>query len=166
MRCIGILCIVLACSGLGMYQAGRLQRDARAHDLLLSLLSECGVYIRTMQTELPELLVLLSEKPAYREFGFLRRAGEQMTPGCMPGTVVCEAIRRDSGIPVAVQETLIRLGSVLGTTDLEGQLAALELARAEISRSGAEAHAKSTVQGRLFRLLGMLGGAMLAVLLM
>ena len=149
-----------------MYQAGRLRRDARAHDLLLSLLSECGVYIRTMQTELPELLVLLSEKPAYREFGFLRRAGEQMTPGCMPGTVVCEAIRRDSGIPVAVQETLIRLGSVLGTTDLEGQLAALELARAEISRSGAEAHAKSTVQGRLFRLLGMLGGAMLAVLLM
>ena len=40
------------------------------------------------------------------------------------------------------------------------------IASVQISRSGAEAHAKSTVQGRLFRLLGMLGGAMLAVLLM
>ena len=166
MRLLGVLCVLLACAAAGCYAASRLKDAAEAQTCLIALTEDAAALIRCLQPELPEMLLDLSEKPIYQRFTFLRTAGEGMRPGTPPADIWTAAVDADPAVPQEVRGILCRLGATLGTTDVTGQLAALSLIRTELEQAAAAAQRRCETQGRLYPRLGVLGGAMLAVLLL
>lgn len=166
MKLFGILCIMLACTGAGMYAAAKLRYEVTAYERLISLTESCAAYIRCQCPELDELLLLLSEQPAFGAFGFLREISERLAPGMPPSAVWCSAVCSDAAVPKGAQEILCSLGGVLGTTDIPGQLSAIELHCTRLKRAAEESRERCERQGKLYRSLGLLGGAMLALLLL
>lgn len=75
-----------------------------------------------------------------------------------------EAVREQVGINDEDRELLYRIGAFLGTCDIEGQSSSLELASAEADRLTEEAAGQYAAKGRLYRSLGAVAGALLAVI--
>lgn len=165
MRLLGILCLVLACIGAGLWASGRLRRESAAFDQLIRLTESAAAYIRCQAPELRDLLRMLSEECG-NGFRFLAEVSEGLRPDAPPAAVWRSAVRKDPAVPRAAREILYSLGEVLGTTDIPGQLSALALHRARLERAAAESRERCARQGKLYRALGLLGGAMTAVLLL
>jgi stage III sporulation protein AB len=166
MKWMGILCISLACCGIGMYMAGRLRVRTLRMEKLTAFLEDCSTYIRYQSLPLEELLLLLSEQPNYRDFSFLKTVSQQISPSMPPQMLWHEAVRKDAAVEESAKEVLYSLGSVLGTTDTQGQLAALALHRTQMQTIAAQSREKNQKQGSLYRQLGFLTAAMMAVLLL
>jgi len=60
---------------------------------------------------------------------------------------------------------LASLGDVLGRSDLESQLSALALTREQFEQRVGAAREKVITQGKLYRSMGILGGAAAAIIL-
>lgn len=164
MRLAGIICLFMTCTGIGIYAARRLRTRLRHAQCLAALLCDFSTYIRYQCTPLEELLYQFAEHPNYREFTFLRRVSTAFCPGTAPGILWKEAVSADPAVFPQAAEILMALGNVLGTTDLEGQLAALELYRRQMDVLAEELKAACDQKGGLYRRLGVLLGAMLAIL--
>lgn len=165
MKLAGILCLVLACAGAGCYAAGRLRREVSAFEQLIRLTESAAAYIRCQAPELEDLLRLLSAECG-GSFRFLAEVSEELGPDVPPAAVWRNAVRRDPVVPGAAREILYSLGEVLGTTDIPGQLSAIALHRSRLERAAADSRERCARQGKLYRALGLLGGAMTAVLLL
>lgn len=165
MKLTGIVCIILACTGAGMYAARRLRREVMAYERLISLIESCAAYIRCQSPELDELLHILAGESIFGGFRFLHEVSERMHPGTPPSAIWNAAIYSDPAVPKGAKEILCSLGTVLGTTDTSGQLSAIALHSTRLKRAAEESRERMERQGKLYRALGMLGGAMLAVLL-
>lgn len=165
MRLAGILCIMLACTGLGMYAAAKLRQEVAAYERLIALTESCAAYIRCQSPELDELLLMLAAQPSLH-FHFLEEVGERLKPGILPSAVWNTAVCSDTSVPKGAREILCSLGAVLGTTDIPGQISAIALHSDRLRRAAEESRERSVRLGKLYRSLGMLGGAMLAILLL
>ncbi len=163
MKLVGLLCLVLACAGAGVYAAGRLKREVTAFEQLISLTEQCAAVIRCQSPELPELLRQLGDMGQFHFPDVVRRG---LSPGKPPVELWHNAVWSDSAVPKAARETICSLGEVLGTTDVSGQLSAIALHRERLERAAAESRERCLRQGKLYRSLGLLGGALVAVLLM
>lgn len=166
MRLWGILLLLLASAGAGMLAASRLKADRQALELLCAWTEDAAASIRYTQTELPELLAELAAHPSYRRFRFMEEILVQLSPMTPPEMLWQAAVLSDAAVPDAAKESLIRLGTSLGTTDCEGQLASLALCQTQLLRAAAEAAENARVKSRMYRALGFLGGAMAAVVLL
>lgn len=165
MKWIGILLLFLASSGTGLYASQSLRNDVKRTENLITLTEECSAYIRYQQTELHELIDILSTNPTYQGFHFLREISENQNPYCTPSTIWSEAVQNDTAIPVKTREILESLGHILGTTDVNGQLSALELHRTQLQQTLSDYRERYQKQGKLYQSLGILTGCMLGVLL-
>ncbi|MEE5992422.1 MAG: stage III sporulation protein AB [Oscillospiraceae bacterium] len=165
MKWIGILLLFLSSGGMGLYASQRLQNDVRRTEKLIALTEECSAYIRYQQPELDELIDILSTNPTYQEFHFLQSISENSNPYLMPSTIWNDAIENDTAVPLPTREILESLGQVLGTTDIEGQLSALELHRIQLQQVLSGCRERYQKQGKLYQSLGILAGCMLGVLL-
>lgn len=163
MKLAGILCLVLACAGAGMYAARRLKREVAAFEQLIGLTEQCAAMIRCQSPELSELLRQLGEMGQFRFPDMVRRG---LSPGTPPGALWRSAVWNDSTVPKAAREMICSLGEVLGTTDVSGQLSAIALHRERLERAAEESRERCLRQGKLYQSLGLLGGALVAVLLM
>ena len=165
MKLMGILLIAGACAGIGILADQRLRQETRAIEQLVVLMETAAAYIRCQSPELCDLLPLLAQEPCGR-FRFLREVGEKLQPGIAPAALWNDAVRRDPDIPAAAEAILCSLGSVLGTTDKAGQLSAIGLHKERLLQAAGESRERSLRQGKLYRSLGLLAGAMAAVLLL
>ena len=166
MKLWGILLLLLSSAGTGMLAASRLTADRQALELLCAWTEDAAASIRYTQTELPELLAMLANHPNYRRFRFAEEILGQLSPLTPPEMLWKAAVLSDTAVPDAAKEILIRLGTSLGTTDCEGQLASLALCRTQLLHAAEEAAENARVKGRMYRALGFLGGAMAAVVLL
>ncbi|MBR3630805.1 MAG: stage III sporulation protein AB [Oscillospiraceae bacterium] len=165
MRLLGIILVAGACTGIGFLATGRLRRETSAMEQLIVLLECAAAYIRCQSPELCDLLSLLAEDCG-GAFRFPAEVSRSLAPGVPPAGLWCEAVRKDPGVPAAARDILCSLGSVLGTTDKAGQLAALALHRDRLLKAAGESRERCQRQGKLYRSLGLLGGTMAAVLLL
>ncbi len=101
----------------------------------------------------------------YSDFTFLKRTETEFCTGIPVHEIWCDAVRADNNVPKAAADILCALGNVLGTTDMQGQLAALALYRHQMNVLAEEEKTCVLKKGELYRRLGVLGGVMLAVLL-
>lgn len=165
-RLCGILCLVCASAGTGFYRAHRLREDVRSLELLCGWTEDAAACIRHQQMELPELLAFLASHPNYRRFRFPGEVCRELSPLQPPGVLWERAVLADSAVPASARSILIGLGNTLGTTDCEGQIAALTLYRHQLTQALAAARETLGTKGKLCRSLGLLGGAMAAVILL
>lgn len=166
MKLLGIVLLVLACAGTGYLAALHLRDDQRSLELLCAWTEDAAACIRHQQTEVSELLEFLAAHPNYRRFRFMSDILDKLSPMSAPGVLWEAAVSSDSAVPAAARHILISLGQTLGTTDCEGQLAALTLHRTQLVQAAQEAREVCQTKGKLCRALGLLGGAMAAVILM
>ncbi len=161
-----MLLLFLACSGAGFLAAGRIRTQAANTELLTALLGDFMTYIRYQCLPLEELLAMVAAHPNYTVFSFLRRTSEGFCTAEHPGVLWSEAVEADTAVAAPAKEILRALGASLGTTDVQGQLAALELHRAQMQALAAEMKKNSHKKGKLYSQLGVLAGAMLALMLL
>ena len=164
MKLAGMLLLLLASAGAGCLAAGRLRSQRQALELLCAWTADAAACIRYTHAELPELLGMLAEHPGFRRFRFAGDILEKLSPMTPPQMLWQAAVEGDPEVPAPAQPILIRLGTSLGTTDTEGQLAALALCRTQLLKAAEDAAESCRVKGRLYRVLGVLGGLMLSVL--
>ncbi|MBQ8012599.1 MAG: stage III sporulation protein AB [Oscillospiraceae bacterium] len=165
MRWLGILCLFLTCTGIGMHAARQLRTRLAHTQKLSALLGDFSTYIRYQCTPLEELLYQFAEHPNYADFSFLRQVSREFCTEIPPRELWKDAVTADTAVPEQAAEILCTVGNVLGTTDMEGQLAALELHRRRMDALADELKTISDKKGELYRRLGVLLGAMLAVML-
>ncbi|MCL2003809.1 MAG: stage III sporulation protein AB [Oscillospiraceae bacterium] len=157
---IGFLCIVVGCGGLGFLAFSRLNARVRllsAFSMLAGRLC-CEIGFRlTPLSELPGRLPALGpfwDRMAYTPYG-------EESFG--------EAWRRAANaldLPPIDRALLCEMGEVLGRYDAESQTAALLALRGQLDISLGNAREKLKASGRLYALAGVLGGLMLAVILL
>ena len=165
MRLWGILLLLIASAGTGYYAAGRLRRNVHSLELLCAWTEDAAACIRYSHMETAELLSFLSVHPSYREFRFMQSILSEMSPQIPPQTLWQKALRQDAAVPGCAESALTGLGTSLGTTDCEGQLAALALCGTQLRQAAQNARETVQTKGRLYRALGLLGGAMAGILL-
>lgn len=165
MKFLGILCILAACAGTGIYLAMRLKNQFRQYQKLLAFLADCAVYIRYQGLPLQELFAVLSEHPDYENLDFLGKLKQSaLSFRISPEILWTEAVQ-NSTIPPEARQILQNLGYELGKTDTQGQLAVLELYQTQMQSAYEQFRTGYQKKSRLYQSLGWLGGAMLAVLL-
>ena len=161
MKLLGILCIVLACAGTGIYMAYFTKNQVKQYQKLLAFLEDCAIYIRYQSLPLQELFVILAENPDYQNFDFLEKL--KLTPEISPEMIWHKSIQ-ESNLPLQAKQILQNLGHELGKTDTQVQLAILELYQTQMQTACEQSRACCEKKSKLYQSLGLLGGAMLAIL--
>lgn len=160
-RLIGLMLVFCAGCGIGVQRAAQLRQRARRVRLLERLVSDLATQLRYQTPTVRELIEFLRAQPMYAPFGFLMQIGETGR--------FCDAwrgaVEGDSALGAEEKLLLLELGGTLGTTDAEGQLCALSLTLTRFSALAADLERAAAEKGRLYRALGILGGAAAAVVL-
>ncbi|MDE6730022.1 MAG: stage III sporulation protein AB [Oscillospiraceae bacterium] len=167
-KMIGILCILTACAGTGIYLATRLTGQIRIYQKLLAFLQDCAVYIRYQGLPLQELFELLAGQPDYENLDFLDYLNNSESCAGLSGIPIesrWESALKHSRIPAEARRILQNLGHELGKTDTQGQLTVLELYQMQMQTAYEQLRGDYQKKSRLYQSLGWLGGAMLAILL-
>lgn len=165
MKWLGILCLFCTCTGVGLYASHQLRTRLVHTQLLEALLDDFSTHIRYQCLPLEDLLSMFAQHKNYAAFSFLGQAEREFST-CVPVQEIwCDAVMSDAAVTPRAADILCALGNVLGTTDMQGQLAALELYRHQMRELADEQKESVHKRGELYRRLGVLAGAMLAVLL-
>ncbi|MBR6617572.1 MAG: stage III sporulation protein AB [Oscillospiraceae bacterium] len=166
MRWIGLLCLFLMSTATGFYAANRMRTRYRTMQKLVTLLSEFSTMLRYQGTPLEELLEQFACHPNYREFTFLSDVCDGFAVDVSPRNLWESSINGDPSILPQAGDILCSLGTILGTTDMQGQLAALELYRSRMEETADDIKAECIRKEGLYRRLGVLVGAMCLILLL
>lgn len=165
MKWAGILCLFLMSTAIGFYAANKMRTRYRNTQKLVSLLSEFSSILRYQGAPLEELLIQFAYHPNYSEFTFISDICNGFSVDTSPSQLWEKSVVADVAILPAARDILCALGTILGTTDMQGQLAALELYRNRMEETANDIKADCIHKEELYRRLGVLLGAMCTVLL-
>ena len=167
LKTVGLVLVVLCCSGCGAMMAANLRRRMAAlqkTQLFLHLLSE-----RLSYTLCPvqELFAELAGEPLLRELDYIAACSRRL----QAREPFPEALREsvlESRLPLNERdrEVLVSLCPIIGASDVENQLSGLALIRANLSGQAGQAREQVQRRARLYRSLGVLAGAAMAILLL
>lgn len=170
MKLLGAVMIVASGALLGYGQARRLRERPAELRRFIMLLQQLETEIEYGFTPLPEALYKLSRQTRAALADLLADIAEQLRSGT--GVTVDEAWRRGIGrhwprlsMNKDDREIIARLGSVLGTTDREDQLKHLRLTVGLLAARESEAAEERRRYEKMWKTLGLLGGALIAVIL-
>lgn len=157
----GLLLLFLTGGLCGIRFAAALRTQAERAVTLRALLADMAAVLRYQSPTVWELTAYLAAQPRYRTFAFL---GVTETDGRFH-VAWTAAVERESALQPEERALLAELGEVLGTTDTDGQLSQLLLFQTRADVLVTQAQARYETKGKLYRTLGLLGGAAAAVLL-
>lgn len=149
---------------LAAYQS---KRVSVINDIIL-MLSVVETQLRYACLPVPELLRILSENPSVSRLGFIKCVREKVCFGEPFPDAWKFGVEAQSELCRLLGDTvhhLIRLGSDIGATDLEGQLSCCECYRKVFEKELKLQEEKSCKYNRLFPPLGLLAGVSAAILI-
>lgn len=170
LKILGIVCILSGSTGFGLLCARELELRITELQQLQQVMLLLQGGIRYMHQPLPEAFLHLagSTKDPFKEF-FLCTARDLGDRG---GQTADEIWRRNikrylSGLHISRQERndLETLGSMLGYLDVQMQVNALDFYLEQLGLSLQQAFEASKNRRRLYRYMGVLGGAALVILI-
>ncbi|MGN0641678.1 MAG: stage III sporulation protein AB [Huintestinicola sp.] len=171
-KIIGIFILITMSALTGCLAANGLKRRVDALRQLKLMLENIRLMIRYEAAPLGEIVCRLCESGAYGRLDFLPSLresleGEDIYSAEMNFNLFWSAALEEHRGAFSEEDMtlLANLGSVLGTTDAEGQLSALSLAEAETSNLISGANEQYRAKGRLYRSLGAVAGALIAVVI-
>lgn len=155
--------IFAACTCTGFYLSSSMKRRIDRLETEKRLTEEMSTVIRYRSLTLREIISQLAESPFYKELGFIGciEKSDRFIPFARAWE---EGIEKDPELSPAERDILRRMGRELGTTDTEGQLAALGAYCRELEELAADEKEKYSTKGRMYRSLGVLFGAMAGIL--
>lgn len=168
LRIIGAVLLIGGAASLGFSAAASLGRRVRTLRALLGALELMERELSFRLTPMPDLLDELSRRTAQplRAFFSRCRAGLDRLGQTDFGQLWRESLEQTPlGLGDEELSLLAGLGGILGRYDGEGQRAALERCRGQLSETLRRAEADRIQQGRMYGVLGLSAGAFLAIML-
>ncbi len=169
-RIAGIMLLLSMSALTGCLAAQSLKKRLTALRQLRIMLEKLRLMIRYEAPEVSEIAERLSRESGLSELEFLSAVCESITKRMDSGEasfyeIWNDAVDRHSGSFSAEDIMLIkRIGSSLGSCDCDGQIAMISLACEEADRLIMSADDQYKSKGRLYRSLGAVAGALLAVI--
>ena len=169
-KLLGALLIIAAGTAFGFAQSRRLRERPLQIRRLLIMLQQLETEIAYGVVPLPEALAKLGRQTAEPLGGWLQETAARLG-GDEPSTVrdvwerTVAAYWPGTAMKEAEKETIVRLGHSLGATDRADQLKHLRLAAAQLTGFEAEAADERRRYETMWKSLGLLGGALIVVML-
>lgn len=169
-RLLGMLCILAGGAGTGISLAKELEMRIRELTEIQKLMLLLKGEIRYIHRPLPEVFRHLSDRASapFRDFFSCTAEELQERRGRTAEEIweknLCQYL---NGLHISRQERMDfeKLGSMLGQLDVEMQMNTLDYYLEQLKQSVSEASKQAKGQGRIYRYLGVLGGAALVILI-
>lgn len=169
MKWLGMVCILMGCSGIGFLMARELEQRiwilVKLQQAMLLLQGE----LRCSHQTLAECFHRLSGRLEPPFSDFFKNMGTDLHKRC--GTSAEEIWKqhlqddlRELEMGKAERLELERLGRVIGYLDIRMQLEALEECLGRLKMAEEEARSQASQRRKLYRYMGMLGGIFLVLL--
>ncbi|MGN0666346.1 MAG: stage III sporulation protein AB [Huintestinicola sp.] len=170
MKLTGIVILAAMSICTGFIAADGLMHRLQALKQLRMMLENIRLMIRYESVPLDEIFRRLSENESYDRLLFIAPAAEMLQGVPYAGTSFSsqweDIVNKHCGSFTREDTDIIcSLGTVLGTTDTEGQLSALSLAVEMTDTLISDASEQYRAKGRLYRSLGAIAGALIAVII-
>ena len=148
--------------------SGNLSKRVSELERLLSLFESIETHLRYRQTPTAELIAAMAASEQYRVFTFLPLCAKRLSAGADFPTAWRDSLSAsawDMHLQGGDLDILRSLSDVLGATDTQGQLSALDLASELLRQNLKEAVHKKHTLGKLYRSLGVLVGIGAAIMI-
>jgi len=165
MKLFGLLLVVLCSAMTGIYMASGLSKRVGAIENSISLLGMLCDRLRFLQPSMNQLIGAMASMEQFSATGYLVRCRDLLREGHPFPESWQRAVHESTPeIGKAQAAILLPLGEVLGSTDLDSQLAALGHARALLENRLADARSYRDRHAKMYQSLGVLCGLAIAIL--
>lgn len=169
MKLLGAFMIVFACMMIGRLQARKLSDRPGQIRRFVRLLGQLETEISYGFTPLPDALHKLGKQSAEPFAGLLSEIARRLDKEDQAVLDVWQQIVERQWHRTAMRggekDIIVGLGSTLGTTDREDQIKHLRLAAKQLDSMEAEAAEERRKYEKMWKSLGLLGGALIAVIM-
>lgn len=171
LKCIGAILIIVATTGWGMCQAQRVEECYRQMRYLRKLIFRLRSELQYSRQMLPEAVLLTGRdaKEPYQSWLLSLYDRLRKRQGTSLAIIWKEELKKyltDTEIPDEILESLSKLGSELGTIDLQMQIRTLDLYLETMEQRMEELHTEEKEKIRLYRCTGVITGVFLAIVLL
>ena len=164
LRLLSIVFFILCGAFCGICYSEKLKRRVSICNEAEKLMRSCAVMIRTSGADIFHIIkALKGEELCFLRF--LYTLPEEFSTDCDIRKLWCDAIGNDQDMPGEEKAVLREFGSILGTSDTEGQLVAItsQLLRMEELRE--QRRLEYMQKGKLYRSLGVMAGVSVGIIL-
>ena len=166
MRLLAAALTVLTCALSGQLFAARMRARVTALEAALHLLRETQAQLRFLALPVADLLSQLCRREALRALPFLPRCRALTLEGTPFPQAWQQALEEAPGaLQPQDKAQLLFFGESIGATNIDGQLSACALCAELLEAQLHTAAQDSRKYGKLLPMLGLLGGAGIAILL-
>ena len=168
LKILGIILVMAASSSIGAVLSSNLSRRVSDLEQAIRLLEQMQTYLRYGQMPTAEMVSRLSGSEGFAGFTFLSVCLERMKAGDLFPDAWRAALRSFHGSKLSDRDkgVLETIADILGGSDYESQLHALELNITLLGQNLKEALAEKNTGGKLYRSLGVLLGIGAAIFML
>ena len=164
-RFIGAVLIFLAASSFGIYLSDNIKRKRERLETEVKILKEIALMIRWNSLTLHEIAEELFNNKSFSEFELIKNLNVNCSKiRSFPETWE-KSVLSVKNICNEEKKLLFEVGAVLGTTDKEGQLSAIELFSTRLEKMAEIEGEKYKIKGKMYRSLGVTAGAMIGIII-
>lgn len=172
MRGVGIVLILLGCSGIGFFYGMQVKRGYQNTLELIRFLVELRGEINTCKTSLPQAFLYLENRTEGDLHKFLQTLNERMQKEDMSLPEIplvweetFKEQKKEIVLPENVASVCLEFGQRMGALQLETQLASIDFTLQQLEEAKEELRGEKQNKIRLSQLLGVLTGMFLVIVI-
>lgn len=164
LKMIAAIMFSLAGAAIGFSKADRLREKLEICRETAMLVEKSAILIRYQGLSVYELSANLKNCSGLSSLSFIKALPETFYEGENFHAQWKSAVNSQTDIPDEERKLILRFGDILGTSDIEGQLASIESIKQELSALEKRRSDCFIQKGRLYRSVGTLFGVMAGIL--
>lgn len=169
LKLIGIGLMIAATTMVGLNMSASLSKRVSELEASLVLLEKMQTYLRYEQTPTDELIEKLATLELFGSLRFLTECRRDMGKGTPFPQAWRAGVNRAKGamhLSDKDLEAVRGISQIIGMSDAQGQISALDVTQDMLRDSLQEARQKKDTYGRLYRSLGVLSGVGIGIFLL
>lgn len=143
----------------------KLSERVRTAELLISLSDEISSEIRFCSYTVMEITEHIYNNSNYKKLDFIAEIIEMSQTRYDMHEMWREAVIKSDILHGDEKDIMVSMGNILGTSDTDGQISAIELHKKRLERVLENAVREYEQKGRMYRSMGVLAGAMAGIML-
>ncbi len=164
MKLIGIIAVMLSCTLVGMFFSDKLKARVRELTNINYMFEQISVLIRYKALTVYEIIDALKENEICKTLSFLTNFRHLEDKSFELEWIDC-INSSESELRLEDKRVLKSFGNVFGTSDIDGQLADIEVFRQNFSELTNKAKEDYDKKSKLYKSLGVISGAFISIML-
>lgn len=160
----GVILILICGAMAGIRASDRLKGYYKTCILLTDAVNRIGIMIRYRSLNVYEIASELKKSDTLSGMEFIRRLPEKFSEESFQSCWKT-ALAEDKTIGREEKNLLYSFAESFGTSDIEGQLSAVEVLSQELKAAGKRREREYEEKGRLYRSLGLIAGIMTGIMI-